>query len=639
MSSLVNCSPFLGDLDLHLFSRGVHYSIYERLGAHPVSYDENDGFHFAVWAPNATRVSVIGDFNYWSWDSNPMLPQGTSGIWYVCVPEARENQKYKFLIHNDKSGFKAEKADPYARVAESAPRTASVLYRPAKYNWGDDSWMQSREGHNNISAPVSIYEVHLPSWKRVPEENCRSLNYIELAEVLPAYVSDLGFTHVEFLPPMEHPFEGSWGYQVTGYYAPNSRLGSPEDFKILIDAFHQAGIGVIIDWVPAHFPTDEFALSYFDGTHLYEHADPKMGFHPDWNTLIFNYGRNEVSNFLIANALFWLKEFHVDGLRVDAVASMLYLDYSRKEGEWIPNKYGGRENPEAIEFLRHLNTVLYERFPSAMMIAEESTAWPKVTGFTSHGGLGFGYKWNMGWMHDTLSFFQKDPIYRPHHHNQLTFSLLYAFSENFILSFSHDEVVHGKKSLLEKMPGDDWQKFANLRLLLSYMFMHSGKKLLFMGTELAGRREWDHGSSLDWHLRQYPAHEGIFHIVQDLNGLLRNYPALHQRDTRGDGFQWVDCSDHQQSIFSFVRKAENPDDNLLIVCNGTPVPRENYRVGCPLVIDKLKEIFNSNSSWYGGTNDGNMGVLLVDDTPFHGCSRSVSMFLPSLSVVVLGGAK
>lgn len=630
----MSMGSFLGELDLHLFSNGTHYSLYNKLGAHPVSSTDNEGYNFAVWAPNATRVSVVGDFNYWSRGSNLMEPQSSSGIWYAKIPEAKANQIYKFYIENEKCGYAEEKADPFARFSESAPKTGSILCPASEFSWQDKDWMKRRGEQIAIKNPLSIYEVHLGSWRRVPEEGNRSLSYLELAELLPSYVKDLGFSHVEFLPPMEHPFEGSWGYQVTGYFAPMSRLGSPDEFKFLVDAFHREGIGVLIDWVPAHFPSDSHALAMFDGTHLYEHADPRKGYHLDWHTLIFNYGRKEVSNFLISNALYWIEEFHIDGLRVDAVASMLYLDYSRPEGEWIPNQYGGRENIEAIEFMKHLNTVVYERFPSVMMIAEESTAWPKVTGFTAHGGLGFGFKWNMGWMHDALEYFKKDPIYRSHHHDDLTFGLLYAFSENFILPLSHDEVVHGKGSLLEKMPGDEWQQFANLRLLFSFMFTHPGKKLLFMGAEFAQRKEWSHDGSLDWHLRQYPSHEGIWHLVQDLNRLNSKYSALYEYDNKGDGFDWLDCSDYSQSIFSFIRRGSSPDDRLLVICNATPVPREKYRLGCPYSSGQVEEVFNSNSEWYGGTNHGNMGVLEVQNEPSHGQSHSIEIFLPALSLVV-----
>jgi 1,4-alpha-glucan branching enzyme len=623
---------FLGDLDLHLFSNGTHYSLYDKLGVHPDP--EREGCHFAVWAPNASSVSVIGDFNYWGKEASPMVPQGSSGVWYAYVDEARADHTYKYFIRNDASGFSAEKADPFARFSEVPPRTASVIPRKSTYVWRDEDWMSDRDNKQWTEEPVSIYEVHLWSWRKVPEDGDRSMSYFELSEILPAYVKDLGFTHVEFLPPMEHPFDGSWGYQLTGYFAPSSRGGSIDDFKLLIDAFHKEGIGVILDWVPAHFPSDAHGLAFFDGTHLYEHADPKKGFHPDWNTLIFNYGRNEVSNFLISNACYWLEEFHIDGLRVDAVASMLYLDYSREEGQWIPNKYGGRENIEAIEFMKHLTTMVYERFPSTMLIAEESTAWPRVTGYTSHGGLGFGFKWNMGWMHDTLEYFKKDPVYRSHHQDQLTFGLLYAFSENFILPLSHDEVVHGKGSLIEKMPGDDWQKFANLRLLLGYMFTHPGKKLLFMGAEFAQRAEWSHQKSLDWHLRQYPSHEGIWHLLQDLHVLLKSYPSLYRKDTKGDGFEWLDCSDRAQSILSFIRKSENPDDDLVIIMNMTPVPRERYRIGVPFSEGRVREVFNTNSSWYWGTNDGNMGELEILPEPSHGKSHSVEIFLPALSLLV-----
>lgn len=629
----MSITPFLGELDLHLFTKGTHYSLYNKLGSHPVSESGTEGYHFSVWAPAATKVSVIGDFNYWDRDSHVMVPQDSSGIWYVDIPEARAGQTYKYYIENEHVGFSQEKADPYARFAEVPSKTASVLTVPSEYEWKDSSWIENREAKMPVEKPVSIYEVHLWSWRRVPEEDNRSLSYHELSEILPAYVKDLGFTHVEFLPPMEHPFEGSWGYQLTGYFAPSSRGGSIDDFKRLIDAFHQENIGVILDWVPAHFPNDPHGLAIFDGTHLYEHADPKQGYHPDWHTLIFNYGRNEVSNFLISNAMYWFDEFHIDGLRVDAVASMLYLDYSRKEGEWIPNKYGGRENIEAIEFMKHLNSVVYEKFPSVMMIAEESTAWPQVTGDTSHGGLGFGFKWNMGWMHDSLEYFKKDPVHRSHHHDQLTFGLLYAFTENFILPLSHDEVVHGKGSLIEKMPGDDWQKFANLRLLLSYMFTHPGKKLLFMGSEFAQRSEWNHQSSLDWHLRQFPAHEGIWHLVQDLHRLLKANPALYIKDGSGDGFQWLDCLDRAQSIYSYVRKSGDLNDDIVVVMNATPVPRGNYTMGVPFNEGEVKEIFNSNAHWYGGTNEGNFGAIKVHDEPSHGQSKSITIFLPALSLL------
>jgi 1,4-alpha-glucan branching enzyme len=617
--------------DLYLFNEGSHYRLYDRLGAHPVTVDGVKGTYFAVWAPNAEQVSVIGAFNSWDKASHPLRPKGQSGIWEGFLPGVSEGTAYKYHIISRYLGYQVDKADPLAFYDEVPPRTASIIWN-LDYTWGDQEWLAQRHTHNTLSAPIAIYEMHVGSWMRVPEEGYRSLSYRELAPKLVDHVRRLGFTHVEFLPVMEHPFYGSWGYQTTGYFAPTSRYGTPQDLMYLIDYLHQHGIGVIFDWVPSHFPTDEHALGYFDGTHLYEHADMRQGLHPDWNSFIFNYGRNEVRAFLLSSALFWLEKYHVDGLRVDAVASMLYLDYSRKEGDWIPNTYGGRENLDAIAFLRRFNEEVYKAFPDVQAIAEESTAWPMVSRPTYVGGLGFGLKWDMGWMHDTLYYMARDPIHRQYHHNMLTFRMLYAFHENFVLPLSHDEVVHGKGALLGKMPGDDWQKFANLRLLYGYMYTQPGKKLLFMGGEFGQWREWHHDESLDWHLLEYAPHVGLQRWIEDLNRLYRSEPALYELDTHPAGFEWIDCNDAPGSVVSCLRKGRSTNDVLLIVCNFTPVARLNYRVGVPRG-GFWREIRNSDAQDYGGVGYGNLGGVEAAPVPCHGRPHSLNLTLPPLATV------
>jgi 1,4-alpha-glucan branching enzyme len=618
----------LTDFDLYLLAEGTHSRAYEKLGAHVVGPDTN----FAVWAPNARSVSVIGDFNGWNRDADPMVRREGTGIWERTVPGVGTGALYKYLIDSNVDDYRVFKADPYAFASEHRPQTASRVFDLSGYAWGDQEWLQSRRGRSATSAPISIYEVHLGSWMRVPNQGDRWLSYREVAPLLADYVLEMGYTHVEIMPISEHPFDGSWGYQSVGYFAPTSRFGSPHDFMYLIDTLHQRGIGVILDWVPAHFPNDEHGLAFFDGTHLYEYADPRRGLHSEWDTLIFNYGSPGVANFLISNALFWLDKYHIDGLRVDAVASMLYLDYSRKGGEWLPNQYGGRENLEAVSLLRRANERIHAEFPDVVTIAEESTAWPMVSRPTSVGGLGFDYKWDMGWMHDTLSYMSRDPIERKNHHNQLTFRMLYAFSENFVLPLSHDEVVHGKGSLINKMPGDVWQKFANLRLLFGYMFAQPGKKLLFMGNDFGQWREWNHDTSLDWHLLDEPAHQGLKRWVRDLNTVYRAEPALHELDNDPDGFQWVDCNDVAQSVLSFVRKARSSQEQILVVCNFTPVPRTNYRVGVSRS-GHWEEILNSDAKLYGGSGQGNIGGLKTTPVAWHGQPQSLNMTLPPLAVV------
>jgi 1,4-alpha-glucan branching enzyme len=625
----------LTEQDIYHFREGTHFRAYEKLGAHPVPSDGreaavNAGTYFGVWAPNAARVSVVGDFNCWNRRSHALEPD-ESGIWTGFVPGVGVGALYKFHIESRHNGYTVQKSDPFAFRCEEPPRTASIVADLA-YEWGDGKWMSERGSRNGLGAPMSIYEVHLGSWRRVPEDGNRPLNYRELAHALGDYVSDLGFTHVELMPVMEHPFYGSWGYQVTGYFAPSARYGTPQDFMYLVDHLHSRGIGVILDWVPSHFPTDEHGLAFFDGTHLYEHADPRKGFHPEWGSSIFNYGRAEVRNFLASNALFWLDKYHADALRVDAVASMLYLDYARKPGEWIPNHHGGNENLEAVSFLRSFNEAVYRDYPAAQTIAEESTAWPMVSRPAYIGGLGFGLKWNMGWMHDTLKYFQQDPIFRKYHHNQLTFGLWYAYTENFVLPLSHDEVVHGKGSLLGKMPGDEWQQFANLRLLYGYMWAHPGKQLLFMGGEFGQKREWTHDESLEWHVLQYPLHAGAQRWLRDLNRLYRSLPALYARDFSPDGFEWIDCNDGDASVLSFLRHGPAPDDVVLVVCNFTPMARDNYRVGVPRGgwwVERL----NSDASIYGGSGQGNLGG--VDSVPIgaHGRLHSLTLRLPPLSAL------
>jgi 1,4-alpha-glucan branching enzyme len=631
--------PALTEHDVYLFRQGSHFRAYEKLGAHPVAGTGKGkwataGTHFAVWAPNAAQVSVVGDFNDWRPGATPLASRAdASGIWSGFAPEVGRGTLYKYHVVSGSNGYRVEKNDPFAFYCEVPPGTASVVWDLA-YQWGDAQWMRERHRFNALDAPWSVYEVHLGSWRRVPEEGNRPLSYRELASALGDYVSDMGFTHVELLPVMEHPFYGSWGYQVTGYFAPSARYGTPQDFMYLVDQLHQRGIGVILDWVPSHFPADEHGLGYFDGTYLYEHADPRQGFHPEWNSSIFNYGRAEVRNLLASSALFWLDKYHVDGLRVDAVASMLYLDYGRRPGEWIPNRFGGRENLDAVSFLRSLDEAVYRDHPDVQTIAEESTAWPMVSRPTYVGGLGFGMKWNMGWMHDTLQYFQQDSVYRKFHHDKLTFGLWYAYSENFVLPLSHDEVVHGKGSLLGKMPGDEWQQFANLRLLYGYMWAHPGKPLLFMGGEFGQRREWQHDESLEWHVLQYPRHAGVQRWLKDLNALYRSLPALYAHDFSPAGFEWVDCHDSEDSVLSFLRRGATPAETVLVVCNFTPVPRANYRLGVPLD-GRWAERLNSDAREYGGSGCGNLGGIEASPLPSHGRYFSLTLQLPPLGVLYL----
>ena len=626
----------LSAYDLHLLGEGTHYKAYEKLGAHLLVLDGVAGVAFAVWAPNARRVSVVGDWNQWDGRHHPMRCHPGNGIWDLFLPGLAEGARYKFEILSQSGELLALKADPYAFAFElETPRTASVVATLDGYAWGDGAWMAERARRNAHDSPIAIYEVHLGSWMRVPEEGDRFLTYRELAPKLAEYVKEMGYTHVELLPVMEHPFYGSWGYQTIGYFAPTRRYGTPTDFMFFVDYLHQHGIGVILDWVPAHFPRDPHGLVYFDGSHLYEHADPRQGEHPEWGTLVFNYGRREVVNFLIGNALFWLDRYHADGLRVDAVASMLYLDYGKKPGEWIPNEFGGNENLEAIAFLKRFNEVAYQHHQGTMTIAEESTAWPMVSRPTYLGGLGFGLKWNMGWMHDLLDYMRRDPIHRKYHHNQLTFGLLYAWHENFILPLSHDEVVYGKGSLHQKMPGDDWQKFAHLRLFHAFMYGHPGKKLLFMGGEFGQTREWNHDESLDWHLLGMgPYHGGLRRLVRDLNRLYRSEPSLHQVDFEPDGFQWLDPSDSEQSVVSFVRRAKDPGDFVLFVSNFTPVPRHGYRVGVPRG-GLYRELLNTDAEHYGGSNVGNAGGRATEPVPWKGQPQSLVLTLPPLATLVL----
>jgi 1,4-alpha-glucan branching enzyme len=630
---LTTTAPFLTNYDLYLLAEGNHYRIYEKLGAHVGKRDGTAGTHFAVWAPNARQVSVIGDFNGWRPNQHLLECRGSSGIWEGFVPNVGSGTLYKYAIDSRYGNYRVDKADPYGFAAEIRPRTASKVWDLSEYTWGDGRWLSDRGQTHAYSAPISIYEVHLGSWKRDPEERDRWLSYRELAPQLTEYVRQMGFTHVEFLPVSEHPFDGSWGYETVGYFAPTSRFGTPSDFMYLVDTLHQNGIGVILDWVPAHFPRDEHGLGYFDGTHLYEHSDPRQGEQRDWGTFVFNYGRNEVANFLISNALFWLDKYHVDGLRVDAVASMLYLDYGRKPGEWVPNEHGGRENLEAVAFLRRLNERVYAEFPGVLTMAEESTSWPMVSRPTYVGGLGFGCKWDMGWMHDTLAYFGLDPVYRKFHHDLLTFRMLYAFSENFVLPLSHDEMVYGKRSLLAKMPGDDWQRFANLRLLLAYMFTQPGKKLLFMGGEFGRWREWNHDASLDWNLLEDPRHRGLQQWVSNLNRLYRSEPALHQLDCDRAGFEWVDCNNAEESAIGFLRKGRTADDLLLAACNLTPVPRHNYRIGVPRG-GRWAEILNSDAPLYGGSGQGNLGGVMAEPVAWHGRSHLLNVTLPPLGIVI-----
>ncbi|BCB96649.1 1,4-alpha-glucan branching enzyme GlgB [Dissulfurispira thermophila] len=624
----------LTDFDLYLINEGTHYKNYEKLGAHVMEIDGIRGVHFAVWAPNAKSVSVVGDFNNWDGKRHQMKLLGESGIWEIFIPGLDEGELYKFEIKSKYRGYKEQKADPFAFYFEVRPKSAAIVYNiENKHKWQDVEWMEMRKKKNWFELPIAIYEVHLGSWMRVADDGNRFLTYREFADKLIPYVKELGFTHIELLPISEHPLDASWGYQTIGYFAPTSRFGRPEDFMYFVDKCHQNGIGVIIDWVPAHFPKDAHGLGRFDGTCLYEHEDPRKGEHRDWGTLIFNYGRNEVRNYLISNALFWLEKYHIDGLRVDAVASMLYLDYSREPGDWIPNIYGGNENLEAIDFLKKFNEVVHQYHPGVLTIAEESTAWTGVSRPTYLGGLGFSMKWNMGWMHDTLEYFSKDPIFRKYHSNNLTFSMLYAFTENFVLPFSHDEVVHGKRSMLDKMPGDMWQKFANLRTLYGYMYGHPGKKLLFMGSEFGQWREWNFDDSLDWHLLEYEPHRKLQRFLSDLNNIYKKEPAMYEVDFEWHGFEWIDFHDSEQSIISFIRRAKKHDDFLVFVFNLTPVPRFGYRIGVPKG-GYYREIMNSDSEIYWGGNLGNMGGVYADDIPHHERQFSLNLTLPPLSVLI-----
>ncbi|WP_286968635.1 1,4-alpha-glucan branching protein GlgB [Flavobacterium sp. UBA4854] len=630
MTKVIAHSLF-ADFDIDLFKAGKHFRLYEKLGAHLIEVNGVKGVYFAVWAPTAQAVSVIGDFNYWTQgEHNLNVRWDSSGIWEGFIPDISKGALYKYKIQSNINGVVTEKADPFARYCEKPPHTASVVW-DLDYKWKDDNWMQNRQDFNALDKPYSVYEVHLGSWKR--GDHNRFLTYLELADDLVKYVKETGFTHVEFMPIMEYPYDPSWGYQLTGYFAPTSRFGKPQDFMVLVDKLHQEGIGVILDWVPSHFPDDAHGLGFFDGSHLYEHPDRRKGYHPDWKSLVFNYGRNEVRAFLISNAVFWLQNYHIDGLRVDAVASMLYLDYSRKDGEWEANIFGGRENLDSISFLKEFNEVIYSNFNGIQTIAEESTSFPMVSRPTSFGGLGFGMKWMMGWMHDTLKYFEKETVYRKYHQNELTFSMTYAFTENFMLPFSHDEVVYGKKSLIYKMPGDEWQRFANLRLLYGYMFTHPGTKLLFMGAEFGQTGEWNFEQSLDWHLLQYDFHSGIKRLITDLNQLYKSQPALYEKQFRGDGFEWINYSDHQNAVLSYIRKGNNPDDNIIIVCNFTQVVRENYRIGIPRK-GKLQEIFNSDAKIYGGSGIENSKILKTDSISYDGRDFSAELVLPPLSVTV-----
>ena len=626
--------PVMGDQDLHLFGEGNHHYLYEKLGAHPMTLEGAWGVSFAVWAPGASRVSVVGGFNNWDGRRHVMRKHAGIGVWEIFIPNIGTGEVYKYELKGPNGDLLPLKADPYGFLAEKLPGTGSVVNDPTRYDWQDEEWMRNREAKNALDAPMATYEVHLGSWRR--HEDGTYLTYEELADQLVSYVSEMGYTHVEFLPPTEYPFDGSWGYQPLGLYAPSSRFGTPDEFKRLVEAFHVAGIAVIIDWVPAHFPEDPHGLGYFDGTHLYEHADPRQGRHPDWGTLIFNYGRNEVRNYLTANALFWLREYHVDGLRVDAVASMLYLDYSREEGEWLPNEQGSNENLEAIAFLQRMNELVYEHAPGAVTIAEESTAWPMVSRPTYMGGLGFGYKWNMGWMHDSLEYMQEDPMYRSHHHDKLTFSLVYAFNENFALPLSHDEVVHGKGTLIGRMPGDEWQKFANLRAYYGFMYAHPGKQLLFMGGEFAQDREWNHDTGLDWDLLNEPLHAGVQSVVRDLNALYRETPALYEVDYEPAGFEWINGGDKENSVVSFLRRTGegSEEDYAVVVCNFTPNVHQNYRVGVPGE-GVFTEALNTDNGAYGGSGVGNEGRIEAEEVSAHGRPYSVSLTLPPLATVIL----
>lgn len=629
MAKVIPHSLF-SEFDINLFKSGKHYRLYDKLGSHLIEVNGEKGTYFAVWAPTAKAVSVVGDFNYWlEGDHKLFVRWDASGIWEGFIPGIDKGTLYKYKILSNNHDITTEKADPFARYCEKPPHTASIVW-DADYKWKDKKWMGYRADKNGLDRPYSVYEVHLGSWKRKADNNFMS--YVDLADELVAYVKDMGFTHIEFMPIMEYPYDPSWGYQLTGYFAPTSRFGKPEDFKLLIDKLHQNDIGVILDWVPSHFPEDAHGLGNFDGSHLYEHPDRRKGYHPDWKSLIFNYGRNEVRAFLISNALFWLDQFHADGLRVDAVASMLYLDYSREEGEWEPNIYGNNEHLEAISLLKELNEEIYRSFEGVQTIAEESTAFTGVSRPVYLGGLGFGMKWMMGWMHDTLEYFKKEPIYRKHHQNDITFSMTYAFTENFMLPFSHDEVVYGKQSLLYRMPGDEWQRFANLRLLFGYMFTHPGTKLIFMGGEFGQSSEWNFQHSLDWHLTQYDFHSGIQAVIRDLNQIYKTYPALYEKQFSAEGFQWIDYGDGENSVLTYIRKGHDTKNDLFIACNFTPVPRTGYRIGMPRA-GTIREIFNSDDKKYGGSGMHNK-VLKIDKTPWHGRDRSVEITIPPLAVVI-----
>jgi len=632
MSNTITHSLF-SDFDINLFKAGKHYKLYEKFGAHILTLNGIKGTYFAVWAPTAKSVSVIGDFNFWNDQKHPLnVRWDESGIWEGFIPHAAKGESYKYKIHSSNDNIITEKADPYARRCEHPPKTASIIWED-DYAWKDNKWMKIRKEKNALDAPYAIYEVHLGSWKRNTEEN-RFLSYVELAEDLVNYVADMNFTHVEFMPIMEYPYDPSWGYQLTGFFAPTSRFGFPDEFKLLVDKFHKKGIGIILDWVPAHFPADAHGLGLFDGSHLYEHPDIRKGYHQDWKSLIFNYGRNEVKSFLISNALFWLDQYHIDGLRVDAVTSMLFLDYSREDGEWEPNIYGGRENLEAIDFIKEMNIAVYENFPDVQTIAEESTSFSKVSSPVFLEGLGFGMKWMMGWMHDTLEYFSKEPIYRKHHQNELTFSLNYAFTENFMLPLSHDEVVYGKKSILDKMPGDEWQRFANMRLLFSFMYTHPGAKLLFQGSEFGQVSEWNFQQSLEWHLLDYDVHKGAQTLVKELNKLYRKEPALHKKQFSFDGFEWINHNDHENSVISYMRKSEDEKDLVIIVCNLTPIPRENYRIGVPKS-GKLKELFNSDRTEFNGSGNYLNKILKTDSIKWDGRENSIELNLPPLAMIAV----
>ncbi len=636
MNKVKNHSRFT-EFDIFLFKGGKHYRLFEKFGSHLMSLDDESGTYFAVWAPTAKSVSVIGDFNYWKEGEHQLnVRWDESGIWEGFIPNVGKGATYKYKIESHNNGIKTEKADPYARRNEHPPKTASVVWDD-NYKWDDNKWLKKRKKNNALNQPFSVYEVHLGSWKRKIEEN-RFLSYTELADELVTYVKEMNFTHVELMPIMEFPYDPSWGYQITGYFAPTSRFGYPEEFKLLVDKLHQNDIGIILDWVPSHFPEDAHGLGFFDGSCLYEHPDKRKGYHQDWKSLIFNYGRNEVKSFLISNAIFWLDQYHADGLRVDAVASMLFLDYSREEGEWEPNQFGGRENLEAIAFIKELNEAVYASFPDVQTIAEESTSFPKVSQPTFSGGLGFGMKWMMGWMHDTLLYFKKEPIYRKHHQNDLTFSMTYAFTENFMLPLSHDEVVYGKSSILGRMPGDEWQRFANLRVLYGYMFTHPGAKLLFQGCEFAQSEEWNFQQSLDWHLLQYDVHKGIQNLIKDLNSLYKKQPALHEKQFTNEGFEWIDYSDSENSVLVYIRKGEQEKDNLIIACNLTPIPREDYKIGLPYA-GTLKQVFTSDEKKYNGSGMFKAQTAVSKKSDWHYRKHSTQITVPPLSMIAFKYSK